>query len=359
MITKMHIQNFKCFKDFEIELGPFNVLIGPNDSGKTAFLETIRLIGELGPTGSSLAEKLVIRIGPESVWRQESGNEVLICADAQGRAKRRRYSVKSSGGEKFTATEEAPPGTCFVGTVGADTDRAFDDCVGRVRYYHFDPGALRRPSLVRGSMNERGDGFPTYLDDMIRADRARFSDLESRFYERFPHYRGIVIDKTEIMHDLAPDSYGSQKVLKDAFVLKFETTHGETLPAEAVSDGVMLSLAFIALAHSKKHPRIMLVEQPEHGVHHAALKDIVATLHDLADNKGVQVVLTTHSPYLLDLVEPKEVRIFSKDEEGAVHAVKLSDYPEVEKLRKYFMTGEIWTEFNEAEIVKGAKGNTK
>jgi len=34
MITSMHIENFKCFKDFDIELGPFNVLIGPNDTGK-------------------------------------------------------------------------------------------------------------------------------------------------------------------------------------------------------------------------------------------------------------------------------------------------------------------------------------
>jgi len=50
-------------------------------------------------------------------------------------------------------------------------------------------------------------------------------------------------------------------------------------------------------------------------------------------------------------VEPEEVRVFAKDEDGAVHAVELSKDPEVEDLKKHLMTGEIWTEFDEADIV--------
>jgi len=52
MITSMHIENFKCFKEFDIELGPFNVLIGPNDTGKTAFLQAVRLAGAFPPNSS-------------------------------------------------------------------------------------------------------------------------------------------------------------------------------------------------------------------------------------------------------------------------------------------------------------------
>ena len=57
--------------------------------------------------------------------------------------------------------------------------------------------------------------------------------------------------------------------------------------------------------------------------------------------------MTTHSPYLLDHVEPEEVFLFSKDPEGAVHAKKLSDHPDVEDMRKHFMTGEMWTGLEE------------
>src|SRR5688572_16191800 len=46
MIRKIHIRNFKCLRDIDVELGPFNVLIGPNDSGKTSFLEAILVLAK-------------------------------------------------------------------------------------------------------------------------------------------------------------------------------------------------------------------------------------------------------------------------------------------------------------------------
>jgi len=98
---------------------------------------------------------------------------------------------------------------------------------------------------------------------------------------------------------------------------------------------------------------MLLIEEPENWVHHASLKDIVGTLKQLSKDKGVQVILTTHSPYLLDHVDPEEVFVFFKDEEGAVRAKRLSDHPQVETLRKHFMTGELWTGFDEKDIVEG------
>jgi predicted ATPase len=135
--------------------------------------------------------------------------------------------------------------------------------------------------------------------------------------------------------------------------VSFQTVKGETLGAESVSDGVMFSLAFIAIAHQPRPPQVLLIEEPETGVHHASLKEIVRTLKHLSDDKGVQVILTTHSPYLLDHVEPEEVFVFSKGEDGAVRAKKFSDHPDVETLRKHFKTGELWTGFDEKDIVEG------
>ena len=137
--------------------------------------------------------------------------------------------------------------------------------------------------------------------------------------------------------------------------LMFRTKHGQYLPAHSVSDGVFLSLAFIALTYLSDPAHILLIEEPENGVHHTSLKEIVTTLRNLGKVHSVQVILTTHSPYLLDLVKPEEVRLFRKDTEGAVHAVKMSDLPDVQDMKKHFMTGEIWTGMSEEEIVTGEK----
>jgi len=43
MLKKVRIQNFRCFKDVEVELDDTNVLIGENNSGKTSFLDALRI----------------------------------------------------------------------------------------------------------------------------------------------------------------------------------------------------------------------------------------------------------------------------------------------------------------------------
>ena len=354
MITSVHIENFKCFKDFDIELGPFNVLIGPNDSGKTAFLQALALQARTPLRGSaswaSYEGVVGVSTGQDVVWRNDVSKVVEIVVKAgvapgkpdwpEYRIHAERDSLKS--GVVGQAPDELALKQWQARTGDWERDW-YDTAIGKVAFYQFEPNALRKPSRLHAVMGRTGEGFPTFLDDINREDRQVFGELERHFYDRFPYYSNIIIDKA---------TFGKS----DAFVLKFHTIHGEILPAEAVSDGLMLSLAFIALSHSPDPPKILLVEEPEAGVHHANLKEIVGTLRYLSKNRGVQVVLTTHSPYLLDRVEPEEVRLFTKDEEGAVHATKMSDAPDVAELRKHFMTGEIWTVETEDQLANKAQG---
>ena len=345
MITKVHIENFKCFKDFDIELGPFNVLIGPNDSGKSAFVEAIRVAACVRPdqvcSRERFPDELAAVLGPSCVWRQQMDSEIRITVDAgEEESVDQVFRITSKGGTSFASDVVGPP--AMPEELPKDwKGQMFTRCIGSVGYYRLAPDALRQHSTLDKRMTWQGEGFPTFLDDILREDRDAFMRLENQFYERFPHYEKIIIDKQ-----------------KSSLVLCFRTARGEKLPAESVSDGVMLSLAFLAISNCPNPPRVVLVEEPENRVHHASLKEIVVTLRDLCEKKRVQVIMTTHSPYLLDCVDPEEVRVFAKGEDGAVNAVNLSGYPEVDDLKKHFMTGEIWTELDEAEVVakRGAAG---
>src|SRR5258707_14208576 len=46
MITRMTVDNFKAIRHLEVDLAPFTVLIGPNDTGKTSFLEAVYALAE-------------------------------------------------------------------------------------------------------------------------------------------------------------------------------------------------------------------------------------------------------------------------------------------------------------------------
>lgn len=339
MITHMHIENFKCFKDFDIDLGPFNVLIGPNDSGKTALLTAIRMLrsraGSGGhiPTGSA-----------DCRWRGEDG-VITIRAVAQARegsGDKQVGEIRSTNGVDFLTPLPAQPTGRTI--VGGD---AFDECLDRVDCYRLNPIALRKPSRLTAQLGEDGSGFPTFLHDILLKDRDAFSRVEAAIYRRFDYYRGLLIERTTV---------GTPPRTDHAFVLALRTREGQVLPVGSVSDGVVLSMAFITLCHAPNPPQLLLIEEPENGIHHASLKETIATLQSLSKEKGVQIVLTTHSPYLLDFVQPEDVRVFYKDSEGAAHARKLSDHPDIEKLKKHFMTGEIWTGLEEEDALYSKLG---
>ena len=60
MLTRFHVENFRCLRAVDVPLRPLTVLIGPNDSGKSAFLEAVRRLFDPQP-----------RFAAEDVWRRE------------------------------------------------------------------------------------------------------------------------------------------------------------------------------------------------------------------------------------------------------------------------------------------------
>jgi AAA15 family ATPase/GTPase len=51
LITQIEIDGFKTFKDFKVELAPFQVIVGPNGSGKSNLFDALRLLSRLADTG--------------------------------------------------------------------------------------------------------------------------------------------------------------------------------------------------------------------------------------------------------------------------------------------------------------------
>jgi predicted ATPase len=185
-------------------------------------------------------------------------------------------------------------------------------------------------------MTQEGDGLTGLLAAISLASPSTFQELEAEFCRLFQHYQGLSIEQND-----------------EAEFAVFVRTRTQRLPLSFISDGAVYYLAYLALRYSGENtPSPLLIEEPENRVHHAALKEIIAAVRHVVDDKGVQVILTTHSPYLLNLVEPEDVRVFWKDDKGAAHAVKMSDVPEMATLKQDFMAGEIWTLFDEQQIVE-------
>src|SRR5580765_1033199 len=96
MITRIRIRNFKSLKDVDVKLGLTNVLVGPNMSGKSNFIDAFRFLVDLivpSPNLQGVNNALIKRNGiKEVVWK--GGNSGLISFNLEGVIKGEEGPIK-------------------------------------------------------------------------------------------------------------------------------------------------------------------------------------------------------------------------------------------------------------------------
>jgi predicted ATPase len=113
--------------------------------------------------------------------------------------------------------------------------------------------------------------------------------------------------------------------------LRFTDAWNEALvyKPEEVSDGTMFVLAFLCLQYQSQPPDILLIEEPERGLHPYLMEQVMGLLRALAHGelgpKAVQVVMATHSAELLEYARPEEVRFVNRRSEDGATTVYAPD----------------------------------
>ena len=395
MITKIEIENFKSIEKAEVELGKFNVLIGPNNSGKSNFLEAILLMKKLTnyDTGRIFTERDSFE---KYLWRDKiTANFSFHMAQ---NSKIPIYQIALSHGEyywPFVKTEHieskkdnlilhrsekrimvrlisGDPTSSYGAPVSTSTSvlntmkssptilrkaassepirfpQNFIDVADEFntyQLYKFNPKKFHEPSQIKTDVQipeiaEDGFGLPSLLMHYVTNDRDLFDEIEETLTnnEQFSFIKRINPTHTE-------------KVLSR---LTFKDKSGKVFESGQISDGVLLVLAFITICKSKTPPALIAIEEPENGIHPSNLKLVIDFIRDMVKtNENTQVIITTHSPYLLDCVEPEEVLIFHRDGDGPTQIEQMSKIPHINEMLKGYMLGELWAEYGEEKILKG------
>ena len=90
-------------------------------------------------------------------------------------------------------------------------------------------------------------------------------------------------------------------------------------------------------------PRLVLLDDIERGLHIEAQARLVDVLRSLMEiDPELQIVCTTHSPYLLDRFDASEVRVLELDANRHTHAQSLAAHPEFSRWKYGVQTGELW-----------------
>lgn len=326
MIERALIQGFKCLRKVEVDLAPFVVLIGPNDSGKTSFLQAL-----LEPWAA---------VG--GLWSARQRGDVL---SRKGKVVVRCIGSNASAEVTWNDTRSVCQFTAHGAEVDArDFQRAAQESVKPVPEFDLGP-ELRalRPSgpliLDARRIPERAGSGSGTLPQLVAnggagtvAQLARLALADRKNYETIQQELRTITNG-RVQEFVIIDQNG-------AFELLFRMYDGTMIEGREISAGLLMYLGFLAIIHRQDAPGVLLIEEPENGLHPLRLYEVVSLLRRLTE-RGAQVIMTTHSPDLLNACRPEEVRVFRRPEPDSgteVHALP-ADF---DRIAMRQTVGEIW-----------------
>ncbi len=106
--------------------------------------------------------------------------------------------------------------------------------------------------------------------------------------------------------------------------LKVLYANGLEIPSWLTSDGTLRLLALTLPAFLRDFDGVLLIEEPENGIHPRAVETVFQALSTVS---SAQILLATHSPIILSIAEPSQVLCFAKDEQGATDIVRGDEHP--------------------------------
>jgi predicted ATPase len=318
MITKISFKNYKVLRDASIELGPYNVVIGPNGSGKSTLLSALRLLGR----GELLAAAQVRSVS-------DSGEGTPLSVDISLRDSHSTASFRwAVGREGFIYRTGSEPNSAHIINWSE---------LCSVRVYSLDERAIAASVELKPGveLQPTGGALAGVLDRMRDEHPEQFEALNEEVGRLLPEFNRILFD--------TPGR--GLRSLK----LRLRAGHG-TITATDLSQGTLLALALLTIAYLPDPPTIIGIEEPDRGIHPRLYRDIQAALYRLAypesfglTRQPVQVIVTTHSPFLLDLHRdaPEEIIIAEKTEAGGKFH-RLIDRPDLTAILDDVSLGEAW-----------------
>ncbi|HWQ33833.1 MAG TPA: AAA family ATPase [Blastocatellia bacterium] len=332
MISKITVENFKSHARTEIEPGRVTALVGPNGCGKTSLLQAVYFLNQFirqivnrgswvwdmihqftrkGQSNDSLSISV---IGPDNSWGLKiEGSQVL---DLQSRHEITPELLKSFGEVSYfkalAQSVSSPSYTLDIPPViGADGSFAAS-VIGYLKNYQEE-------------IHERIAADLRQIVPPVK--RIRVHPVSKLIKEkRTISVNGNTIpcdeDRTVVAHELI-----------------FDTKSGDSLPASMISEGTLVTLALLTLLHTSD-AELFLLDDVEQALHPLAQRELMQTLKKFVEKQNKQIILTSHSPYIVDELDAENVWVMATDSEGISHTRRLSEHPDAKRGLEVLTTGE-------------------
>lgn len=187
---------------------------------------------------------------------------------------------------------------------------------------YFTPDAARSlpQAGAQQHLNSTGDNLANVVQFMEREHGDSFQGILNRIAEKIPG-----IDKIDTYRD----------PITNNLYLRFNDKGFQSpFYAPQMSDGTLKVFAYLLLLEDPSPPPFICIEEPENGLYHKLLETLAAEFraHATGRKGGTQLFITTHQPYFVDALDPDEVWVLEKGEDGFATVTRASAIPYIQNM---------------------------
>ena len=421
MLRRIVIKGFRALRYVSVDLDDFQVLVGPNASGKSTFFDAINLVRDVLSAGIERSIYGDLRLSvpqravdPQDLSWMRSGDDIeiqlwvelpervrattnspyayccyelaltlspqlslrnetlwLLPASAFPAERDSRKGQLTFPGPVFphdsiliSAARKTPPGwrkvVTKIGDTGNDYFKAetsdwnnlFRLGPTKVALANLPEDESKFPiatwfkrfmmdGVQRLVLNAEGMRLPCRpgLPATFLPDGSNIAWVVHRLEQHLPdtlkdwleHVRTALPDLTHISTREREEDRSRYIVLRYA--------SGLEAPSWLVSEGTLRLLALTLLAYAPDAPRLMVVEEPENGIHPQAIEIVFESLSGIRDR---QVLCASHSPVMLSLARTSQLLCFAKTDEGATDIIRGNRHPRLREWQDTMILGDLF-----------------
>lgn len=413
MLKKLTIRNFKAITDMTIDFTPMTVLIGGNASGKSTILQALdflrssafrdipEYLREKGLNFEELKSQLnggqnkpiefisvyeffIDKEKQEVSWHlqidQKRGNwfikEEMVNLSTSEEIYSRGFGKNGhmTSGEQ-NAVAGAPEAVAHsineinlqaswlkysFGTAHEQLLKPLRDYLsGSVFYGLLSPDYIRKGNgqILVGGIGINGINLAACIHNMTPHDREQLDKTISQLVDYTLKIKTADVGKIELYIEeefcstitrINKDhiSDGLLRIIAFAVISFIESTI-----AIATEDGHYLGTESGDIIAARKTDGLILLDEIENGINPYLTERIILSLRTLVEESNRQVIITTHSPVMLNDFRPEEIIFLWRDKNGSVHAKEFFDTEEMRDALSFLNPGEIWENYGKDTIL--------
>lgn len=341
-MDKIEIHGYKSIKDLVLPFRPINILIGSNGSGKSNFLSFFEFLSQI--YRRNLQSHVALKGLETFLHKGDKVTKEISAGVSYSKEFCHTFTLRK-GDDHFVFTKEKwgndakQVDLTLPNQIESNPDLLFQEGSSLTYFtfrknatnYHFNDTGANSPFNQGANIDaefpflyEDGRNIAAYLFHIREEHPRTYRFIVSTIQSIAPYFLDFYLE---------PNNNGLMKLL-------WQSRYASTVYSiNDFSDGTIRFIALAALFLQPELPRTLIVDEPELGLHPAAIAKLSGLIQSAATRK-CQVIIATQSPDLISYFQPEDI-ITVDQKEGASIFKRLSK-EELEVWLEDYTMGDLW-----------------